>query len=168
MTCIDTAKRGLVPTIEFSNGVIEDEIVTESAIVAQFLCDTRPSHLLPGLSDPKSPLVRARINYFTDTWNGKIGSYNFAVLKLDDDAEKETKCKEWFEAIKRDIEPQLKDCNPFFGGSTKMTLAEVGRGNICAHLTYLQVSFLYMLTHHVRSSSPHSSSAPTPYPTTAR
>ncbi|KAK7740789.1 hypothetical protein SLS53_005257 [Cytospora paraplurivora] len=55
--------RGLVPAISYN-----DEIITESAIIAQFLVDTYPPHLLQASSDPKGPLIRARIAYFVDAW----------------------------------------------------------------------------------------------------
>lgn len=53
--------RGLVPSLSY-NG----EIITESAVVAQFLADTYPSHLLPASSDPNGALTRARIAFFVD------------------------------------------------------------------------------------------------------
>lgn len=40
-------------------------------------------------------------------------------------AEKEEQCSAWVKAIEKEIEPLLKDANPFFGGSNEMTLAEV-------------------------------------------
>ena len=46
---LDINPRGLVPSIKYSvPGVYdEEEIITESAIVSQFLMDSFPSHLLP-------------------------------------------------------------------------------------------------------------------------
>ncbi|EON67509.1 hypothetical protein W97_06877 [Coniosporium apollinis CBS 100218] len=118
--------RGLVPTIKYSNGILNDEIITESAIVTQFLADSRPSHLLPAsLSSPTAPLVRARINFFVDTWNTKIGGYFMKILAADSKEDKEAKSKEMVEAVKKEIEPLLKDANPFFGGSEELTFAEV-------------------------------------------
>lgn len=119
-------QRGLVPTIKYSNGILNDEIITESAIVTQFLADSRPSHLLPAsLSSPTAPLVRARINFFVDTWSTKIGGYFRTILAADSKEDKEAKSKEMVEAVKKEIEPLLKDANPFFGGSEELTFAEV-------------------------------------------
>lgn len=40
--------------------------------------------------------------------------------------EKQAESKKWAETIEKEIEPLLKDANPYFGGSSKMTFAEVG------------------------------------------
>jgi len=118
--------RGLVPSMKYTNGVINNEIITESAIVTQFLCDSRPSHLLPAsLESPTAPLTRARINFFVDTYNTKIGPYTYKVLLADSEAEKEARAREWITAVEREIEPLLKDASPFFGGSEEFTFAEV-------------------------------------------
>lgn len=118
--------RGLVPSIKYSvPGVYEDEIITESAIVAQFLADARPSHLLPAsLHDPYSPLTRARIAFFTDTWNSKVQNHFYPILTASTE-EKEAKAQELVKAIEKEIEPLLKNAGPFFNGSDKYTLAEV-------------------------------------------
>ncbi|EEY21554.1 conserved hypothetical protein [Verticillium alfalfae VaMs.102] len=50
--------RGLVPALSY-NG----EIITESGIVAQFLADAHPSHLLPASDAKDGALRRARINF---------------------------------------------------------------------------------------------------------
>lgn len=119
-------QRGLVPTIQFDNGVIKDEIITESGIVTQFLADIRPSHLLPSSNgSPTAALQRARINFFVDAWNTKISPLMFPVFGLNTMEEKEVKCKEWAQAIEKEIEPLLHDANPFFGGSQQLTYAEV-------------------------------------------
>jgi len=116
--------RGLVPTIKFSNGII-DEIITESGIVAQFLADSFPSHLLPASHEsPQAPLVRARISFFVDAWFSKVQSKLMGALIAQDD-EKEAKTAEAVATIEKEIEPLLKDAGPFFGGSEKMTMAEV-------------------------------------------
>jgi len=123
---LEVNPRGLVPAIKYSDEHLKDEIITESAIVAQFLADKFPSHLLPASNgSPKAALERARINFFIDTWNTKIGSFMFAIFRASTDEEKEVKSKEWVAAVAKDIEPQLKTANPFFGGSSELTLAEV-------------------------------------------
>lgn len=116
--------RGLVPSIKYSNGVLKDEIITESAIVAQFLADSRPSPFLPAsLSSPTAPLFRARLNFFVDTWNTKIQSSFYPLLKSSD-SEKEELSSNLLKAIEKEIDPLLADAAPFFGGSETFTLAE--------------------------------------------
>lgn len=112
----------------YSDGNLHEEIITESAIVAQFLADSKPSHLLPASdskTDPRASLVRARIAFFTDTWTTKVGSQLFATLKASPGAEQEEQAKQWLAAFAKEIDPLLKDAAPFFGGSKELTLAEV-------------------------------------------
>ena len=106
-------------------GVMGEEIIYESGIVSQFLCDSYPSHLLPETrEDPTAPLRRARINFFVDTWTSKLSSPMMNTMKAPD-AEKEEKCREWAAIIEKEIEPLLADAGPFFGGSKQLTFAEV-------------------------------------------
>ncbi|KAF2403773.1 glutathione-S-transferas-like protein omega 1 [Trichodelitschia bisporula] len=123
---LEVNPRGLVPSIKYSDGELKDEIITESAIVAQFLADLNPSHLLPASNaSPTAALTRARINFFVDTWNTKIGSFMFALFRAADEGERQAKAAEWVAAVEKEIEPLLKDAGPFFGGAQKLTLAEV-------------------------------------------
>lgn len=120
------SQRGLVPAMKYSFGPLQNEIITESAIVAQFLCDSKPSHLLPASnSSIEAALFRARLNFFVDTWNTKIGSYMFSMFRAESMEEKEAKSKEWVATVQREIEPLLSTANPFFDGSKDLTLAEV-------------------------------------------
>jgi len=117
--------RGLVPSIRYSNGVI-DEIITESAIVAQFLADSFPSHLLPASnSSPTAPLFRARVAFFVDAWFSKVNSFIFQTVHADTTEAKEEKAEKLVAGIKKEIEPLLADAAPYFNGSDKFTLAEV-------------------------------------------
>jgi len=123
---LEVNPRGLVPALRISDDVLKDEIVTESAIVASFLADKYPGHLVPASnSSPTSALERARINFFIDTWNTKVGSFMFAIFRAGSEEEKEAKSKEWIAAVEKEIEPLLKTANPYFGGSKELTLAEV-------------------------------------------
>lgn len=117
--------RGLVPSIKYSaNGSQKQEIITESAIVAQFLADTFPSHLLP--ASTTNPLRRARIAFFTDTWSTKVSSQMFAtIMSSGGPEEKQRLALEWAAAVEKEIEPLLADASPFFGGSSELTMAEV-------------------------------------------
>ena len=88
------------------------------------MADAYPSHLFPAAGNPKDALTRARINFFVDTWFSKVGSYWFQILRADDEGEKQKLVKEFTDNVGKEIEPLLKDASPFFGGSSKMTLAE--------------------------------------------
>ncbi|KAJ4989751.1 glutathione S-transferase domain-containing protein [Stagonosporopsis vannaccii] len=115
---LEVNPRGLVPAIKFN-----DQIITESGVVARFLADAYPSHLVPNTGNVEAALTRARINFFVDTWFDKVGSYWFQILRADD-AKKEELATEFLEKVGKEIEPLLKDARPFFGGSSKVTLAE--------------------------------------------
>jgi glutathione S-transferase len=108
-----------VPSIKFN-----DQIITESGIVSQFLADAYPSHLLPASNTVEGALTRARINFFVDTWFSKVGSYWFQLLMKESDEEKEVLAKEFATKVGSEIEPLLADAAPFFGGSSKITMAE--------------------------------------------
>ncbi|KAF2092184.1 thioredoxin-like protein [Saccharata proteae CBS 121410] len=119
---LDINPRGLVPAIKYSNGIINDEIIYESSVVAQFLADIRPSHILPAsMSTPTAPLVRARIAFFVDTFMGKVANMRQMIMAED----KEASARETVKAIEKDVEPLLLGAAPFFGGSEEMTMAEV-------------------------------------------
>jgi len=126
---LDVNPRGLVPSIKYSNGTLNEEIITESAIVAQFLADSFPSHLLPAShSSPTSALTRARIAFFVDTWSTKFGTTWFKILMAATGSEKEAMAADFVKGVEKEIEPLLKETTPekpFFGGSEKMTFAEV-------------------------------------------
>jgi len=127
---LDINPRGLVPSIKYSvPGLLDEEILTESAIVIQFLADSFPSPLLPASKEsPTSALTRARIAFFQDTWTTKIGPFLFHILTLSDPAQKEAKVDELIAALTKEIEPLLAHAKPFFGGSAQLTLAEVFAG----------------------------------------
>ncbi|KAF5017403.1 hypothetical protein F66182_10669 [Fusarium sp. NRRL 66182] len=113
--------RGLVPTIIY-NG----ETITESAIVAQFLVDAHPSALLPASSAPNGPLTRARINFFTDAFSNKVQSHLLKAVYVSKSQEEVDKAVDDAVAgIVKEVEPLLEDAAPYFGGSDKLTFAEV-------------------------------------------
>jgi len=112
--------RGLVPTIDY-NG----EIIPESGIVAQFLVDAHPSHLVKTSSEEGGALQRARINFFVDAYVSKVSGPFFAILRADSEEEGEKAVNTYVDAIVKELEPLLKDAGPFFGGSSRLTLAEV-------------------------------------------
>lgn len=75
-------------------------------------------------TEPGGALQRAKIAFFVDTWFTKIHSSYFPVLRTKG-AEKEEAAAKVVDAITKEIEPLLKDASPFFGGSEKLTFAEV-------------------------------------------
>ncbi|KAI4863775.1 hypothetical protein F4820DRAFT_425788 [Hypoxylon rubiginosum] len=112
--------RGLVPSIEF-NG----EILTESAVISNFLANEFPSHLIPESNAPGGALLRAKIDFFVDTFISKANSHFFKAQWGKTDAEVEASIKEYVEAIVKEVEPLLSNAAPFFNGSDKLTQAEV-------------------------------------------
>lgn len=93
--------------------------------MTQFLADAHPSHLLKASTDEGGPLQRARIAFFVDTYFSKINSLYFAAAKLEAGAEKEEAAAKYVDSVAKEIEPLLADAAPYFGGSSKLTLAEV-------------------------------------------
>lgn len=115
-----------MPTIKFSNGVLEDEIITESAIVSTFLADAFPKNgFYPASREsPTSALTRARMSFFVDTFFTKVNSFTYQILRAEGDEKEELGAK-MLDAMKKEIEPLLSDAAPFFHGSETMTLADV-------------------------------------------
>ncbi|KAI0134880.1 glutathione S-transferase domain-containing protein [Daldinia grandis] len=121
--------RGLVPSIEY-NG----EILTESGIISDFLADAHPSHLIPVSSAPGGALQRARIAFFVDTFISKVNSNFFKASFAKTDDEIEGFVKEYVDAVVKELEPLLANASPFFGGSEKLTQAEVLTGSFVIRL----------------------------------
>jgi glutathione S-transferase len=86
--------------------------------------DAYPSHLLPATGGVDAALKRARINFFIDTWNTKANSFVYRIAAKDGE-ERDQLISEYVAVVKKEIEPLLEDAKPFFGGSEKLTLAEV-------------------------------------------
>ncbi|KAL7629805.1 hypothetical protein AAE478_001328 [Parahypoxylon ruwenzoriense] len=121
--------RGLVPSLDF-NG----EILTESAIVANFLADAFPSHLVQASNVPGGALARARIAFFVDTFISKVNTSFFKALFAKTDSEVDSFIKEYVDAVIKEIEPLLENTAPFFNGSDKLTQAEVLTGSFIIRL----------------------------------
>lgn len=126
---LDINPRGLVPSVKISNGILKDEVITESAIVSTFIAELFPSPTFwpASHSTPTSALERARISFFVDTFIGKVNGLLYPVLKAEG-KEKEKLGGELVKTVETEIEPLLEGAGPFFGGSDTLTLAEV-----CAH-----------------------------------
>ncbi|KAJ5199699.1 hypothetical protein N7472_004903 [Penicillium cf. griseofulvum] len=124
---LEVNPRGLVPTISY-NGTI----ITESGIVAQFLADAHQSHLLPPSTPVSNALYRARLSFFVDAFFSKVVPHLFASVRAADEAERDAVAEQLVAAIVKEVEPLLADTEgqgPFFGGSEKLTLAEVQSGS---------------------------------------
>jgi len=120
--------RGLVPSISY-NGTI----ITESAIVAQFLSDAHPSHLQKTSSEEGGALQRAKINFFVDAFISKVNSQTYGILRASEE-EKGPLAEKLVDAVVKEVEPLLQDAKPFFGGSERLTLAEVQTGSFILRL----------------------------------
>ncbi|KJR86031.1 glutathione S-transferase [Sporothrix schenckii 1099-18] len=113
--------RGQVPTL-----VCGDQIIRESAIAAQFLADSVPStHLTLRTGDIAGALMRARIAFFVETYFSKANKYYYPAIEATTDEEADSLGALFAAAVSSEIEPLLHDAAPFFGGSEKLTMAEV-------------------------------------------
>lgn len=112
--------RGLVPSLSY-----DGQILTESAVVSWFLADAHPSHLVPDTGSKEAAFARARISFFADTFINKVATVGYKIYTVANDDEVAAVGHAQVEAIVREIEPLLKDAAPFFGGSEKLTQAEV-------------------------------------------
>jgi len=118
---LEVNPRGLVPSLSY-NG----QIITESAVVAQFLADAYPAKLLPESGSPEGALRRARVAFFVDTYFTKVQSHSFKFGGAKTDDEIQAVADGYVAAAVKELEPLLQDAAPFFGGSSEVTLAEVG------------------------------------------
>lgn len=112
--------RGLVPVLIFN-----DNIIIESAIICQFLADVYPSHLCPPASSLEGALGRARMSFFIDAYWSKFHVILFGLFEASSQAHAEDIALAAVSGVVAEVEALLIDANPFFGGSAKLTLAEV-------------------------------------------
>ncbi|KAH6855362.1 thioredoxin-like protein [Chaetomium sp. MPI-CAGE-AT-0009] len=130
--------RGLVPALSF-NG----EIIIESGIVAQFLADAYPSHLIPASNAPGGALRRARVGLFVDAFSSKFNSVLFGFLSAKSQEDRQAIVDKAVAGLVKEVEPLLADASPFFGGSDKLTLAEVLTGSFVIRLKTLTAADIY-------------------------
>ncbi|KAF3385380.1 Glutathione S-transferase omega-1 [Penicillium rolfsii] len=124
---LEVNPRGLVPSISY-----DGKIITESGIVAQFLADAHPSHLLPASGPVDNALYRARLAFFVDAFISKVVPHIFASVRSASETERDAAAEALVAAVVKEVEPLLADTEgkgPFFGGSDKLTLAEVLSGS---------------------------------------
>ncbi|KAJ0120983.1 glutathione s-transferase domain-containing protein [Diaporthe amygdali] len=115
--------RGLVPVLIFN-----DQVIVESNIVCQFLCDVFPSHLCPPPTSTAGAMKRARMNFFIDTYWTKYHTILFRLFESPTKSDEEKVIDDAIDGIKKEVEPLLADAAPFWGGSGQLTLAEVITG----------------------------------------
>lgn len=116
---------GKVPSIIYNGHVI-----LESAIMAQFLADSVAStHLTSRTGDVQGALVRARIDFFVETYFSKANIYYYRAIEAKNDQDAEDLGKPYFDAVIEHVEPLLRHANPYFNGSKKLTMAEVSTPN---------------------------------------
>ncbi|KAJ5432856.1 uncharacterized protein N7458_012012 [Penicillium daleae] len=124
---LEVNPRGLVPSLSY-NG----KIITESGIVAQFLADAHPSQLLPASGPADNALYRARLAFFVDAFFSKVVPHLTANIRSASEADRDAATEQLVAGVVKEIEPLLADTEgkgPFFGGSDKLTLAEVLSGS---------------------------------------
>ncbi|KAJ5355892.1 hypothetical protein N7517_010501 [Penicillium concentricum] len=124
---LEVNPRGLVPTISYDGAII-----SESGIVAQFLADAHQSHLLPPSTSTANALYRARLSFFVDAFFTKVIPHLFASIRAADETERDVAAEQLVAGIVKELEPLLEDTDgkgPFFGGSDRLTLAEVQSGS---------------------------------------
>ncbi|KAH8901722.1 thioredoxin-like protein [Thozetella sp. PMI_491] len=113
--------RGQVPTL-----IYDGHVIRESAIIAQFLADSvEITHLIPRTGDAQGALMRQRIASFVETYFSKANTYYYAAIEAKTDGDAGDLGKRYVNAVVREVEPLLQDASPFFGGSDKLTMAEV-------------------------------------------
>ena len=141
-----------MPTISY-NGTI----IPESGIVAGFLADQYPSHLVPASTAAGGALKRAQIAFFVDAFFSKFQSKLFKLYGAKTDAEAEAVVDDAVASLVKEVEPLLADAAPFFGGSDKITLAEVLTGSFVIRLTALAHAGVYPagLTKSLAEKAPH-------------
>ena len=100
-------------------------IITESGIVARFLADAHQSHLVPASTSKEGALRRARVDFFADTYTSKANPFYFKAFGAKSDEEVEAAAEGFVAAVVKEVEPLLADAAPFYGGSDRITLAEV-------------------------------------------
>jgi len=130
--------RGLVPSISFKG-----EIFTESGPISWLLADAYPGKLVLPSSDAGGPQQRARVAFFVDSYFTKFQSHLFKLFGAKTDEEQVSIAEAAVDALVKEVEPLLKDANPFFGGSKDITLAEVLTGSFVIRLVRLSNAGIY-------------------------
>ena len=113
--------RGQVPSLTYGG-----QAIIESAVIAQFLADSvEATHLTPRTGNVQAAFMRARLATFIDTYFSMANKYYYRAIEAKTEEDADEVGKRYVEAVVKDVEPLLQDADPFFGGSNKLTMAEV-------------------------------------------
>ncbi|KAF8477293.1 thioredoxin-like protein [Kalaharituber pfeilii] len=126
---LDINPKGLIPALKYG-----DEILTESAIIAEFLVDAFPNRILPPPTSPENALFRARARFFVETYNSKVQPLFVKYYYTQADDSRPALNQEVYNTIHKEIEPLLKDANPFFGGKDHLTWVEIMFGSFVIYI----------------------------------
>lgn len=69
--------------------------------------------------------MRARIAFFVEAYFSKVNTYYYPAIAAPTDDEADALGVKFATAVCTEIDPLLHDAAPFFGGSEKLTMAEV-------------------------------------------
>jgi glutathione S-transferase len=86
---------------------------------------------VPASNAPGGALRRARIALFVDAYTSKVNSPMYGLYVAKTDAERDAITEKVIANLVKEVEPLLADASPFFGGSDKLTLAEVRGYSVC-------------------------------------
>jgi glutathione S-transferase len=132
---------GMVPAL-----VYNDLVLTESGLICQFLADSYHSHLVIPSSDPQGALQRFKIGYFVDTYSSKAHKLFDSVIFAHGIEAKTGMANKYIDAVAKYVEPLLVDSASFFGGSDRLTLAEVSdRGPVTRSLNKKRLTMMLHL-----------------------
>jgi glutathione S-transferase len=119
---------GMVPALSY-NG----RILTESGLIAQFLVDTfGGNHLQKASSEAVGALERYETAHFVDAFTRVHSLFDAVVFATGEEQDKREKAENYVAAVVKTLEPLLADAQPFFGGSRRLTFAEVSSAHTCS------------------------------------
>lgn len=147
--------RGLVPVLVF-----DGHVLVESHIICQFLADRFPkgSQLCPPPTSPEGALRRAQMAFFIDAYWTRFHTRLFQLFEAPTRADEEAIVAAAVdEGLAREVEPLLRDAAPFWGGSDKLTLAEVLMGPFVVRAVALSRHGVYPASLNTRAeaAAPH-------------
>ncbi|KAK4186439.1 thioredoxin-like protein [Podospora australis] len=130
--------RGKVPALSH-----DGEILIESDVIANYLADTFPPRLLPASNSPGGPRYRARVTLFVNSFKEKVWDVLTQLYTTTSDKERAEIVEKAISGLEAEVEPKLSDANPFFGGSTKLTQAEVLTASLAIRVYTLAQTDIY-------------------------
>jgi glutathione S-transferase len=112
--------RGQVPTLVYNGTVL-----VESALIVQFLADAHPSRLACPSGELDGPKQRYLRRLLVERFEADCWPVFQRLLSVGEKSEKEKGVEEFVTAVERELEPSMKDAQPFFGGAESLTVVEV-------------------------------------------